>query len=540
MALRLGNYEPLLELASGGMATVFVARLLGAAGFERLVVIKRVHRHLLSNREFYDMFRDEARVASLIRHPNVVPVIDVVESDRELFLVMEYVESCSLATLRRNANVGKVEVPPGVIARVMYDTLAGLQAAHEAVDMRGQPLEVVHRDVSPQNVIVGVDGSSRLIDFGVAKAAHRLTETRSGSLKGKYSYMAPEQARGEAVDRRTDVFSAGVVLHEALTGKRLFRGENDLDTIRRITEGEVPVPSTLVPAVSKELDAVVLRALERDPAKRFQSAGEMMEALEKACSLAPARAVTAMLERTCGERLQERRDTLRQMVEGTLPPLALDLETERDNSEPSKSVPAAPDSAPPSEPSFGTGGQLSMLNAASEAPPRGGLRRALAAGVVVLVVVLVTAAGFFAMRRPAADAAGAARSATLAAPASAPSATSAPAASQMAADAVAADEVRITLHAHAPIESVRAPGTHRMAIDGDHATVVVQKWSGSLVVDATLRGGAHAKATLDAAGPREADLAVVEEAPRAPTAKTASPPKGRPRATSSELQASPY
>ena len=163
--LRLGNYEPLLELASGGMATVYIARQLGAAGFERIVVVKRVHRHLLGNREFYDMFRDEARVASMVRHPNVVPVIDVVEirgaesnPESELFLVMEYVESCSLATLRKAAHEYGGRLPVPIVARVIYDALAGLHAAHQAVDMQGQPLGVVHRDVSPQNVIVGVDG----------------------------------------------------------------------------------------------------------------------------------------------------------------------------------------------------------------------------------------------------------------------------------------------------------------------------------------------------------------------------------------------
>jgi serine/threonine-protein kinase len=227
--LRLGNYEPLLELASGGMATVYIARQLGAAGFERIVVVKRVHRHLLGNREFYDMFRDEARVASIIKHPNVVPVIDVVEvqqPERELFLVMDYVESSSLATLRKAAHEDKSRIPVPILARILYDVLMGLHAAHTAIDMQGRPLGVVHRDVSPQNVIVGVDGSTRLIDFGVAKASHRLTETKSGSVKGKYSYMAPEQARGLEVDRRTDIFAAGIMLHECLTAKRLFRGEN--------------------------------------------------------------------------------------------------------------------------------------------------------------------------------------------------------------------------------------------------------------------------------------------------------------------------
>ncbi|MGH7298775.1 MAG: serine/threonine-protein kinase, partial [Polyangiaceae bacterium] len=191
--LQLGNYEALLQLATGGMATVYVARQIGAAGFERLVVVKRVHPHLLSNREFYDMFRDEARVAAMLHHPNVVPVTDVVEADGELFLVMEYIDSVALSTLEKAAADLGQRLPPAAAVRVMIDALSGLHAAHEAHDMRGNRLEIVHRDVSPQNIVVGIDGSSRIIDFGVAKARHRLTETKSGSLKGKYGYMSPEQ-----------------------------------------------------------------------------------------------------------------------------------------------------------------------------------------------------------------------------------------------------------------------------------------------------------------------------------------------------------
>ena len=192
--MHLGNYEPLLQLATGGMATVYVARQSGAAGFERLVVVKRVHPHLLANREFSDMFRDEARLAAMLHHPNVVAVTDVVESEGELFLVMEYVDSVALSTLLKTSVDKRERLPPPVVVRILVDALAGLHAAHEAIDMRGNRLEIIHRDVSPQNVIVGSDGSSRLIDFGVAKARHRLTETKSGSLKGKYGYMSPEQA----------------------------------------------------------------------------------------------------------------------------------------------------------------------------------------------------------------------------------------------------------------------------------------------------------------------------------------------------------
>lgn len=313
---RLGAYEPLLELASGGMATVYVARHSGAAGFERLVVLKRVHTHLLADRDFTNMFRDEARLASQIRHPNVVSVIDVVEEGRELFLVMDYIESVSLSTLLRRVVHAQQRLPPPVAARIVCDTLAGLHAAHEAVDMRGMRLDVVHRDVSPQNIIVGVDGASRLIDFGIAKAAHRITETRSGSVKGKIGYMAPEAAQGARVDRRADVYATGVVLFEALTARRLFQGDNDLETLRKVTEGVVPDVTSIVPGLPAAIDIVVRRAVARDPNERFQTALEFLAALERTLALAPPREVGLHLESYCGDRLNERRVELRERLEG--------------------------------------------------------------------------------------------------------------------------------------------------------------------------------------------------------------------------------
>lgn len=317
--LRLGNYELLVELASGGMATVHIARQIGAAGFERLVVVKRVHPHLLGNREFYDMFRDEARVASLIRHPNVVSVIDVVEEGGELFLVMEYVESVAFWTLTRMARENGVHVPPGVVSRVLCDTLSGLEAAHQATDLAGHALEVVHRDVSPQNVIVGIDGTARLIDFGVAKAAHRLSETRSGGVKGKIAYMSPEQATGLPVDRKVDIFAAGVMLHEALTGKRLFHGENDLETMRSIFEKPIPNPSEMAESLPRSVDIVVQRALARTLSERYGSAAEFQDALELAIPPASARDVARFTMDVAGERIVERRERVKALLAGEKP-----------------------------------------------------------------------------------------------------------------------------------------------------------------------------------------------------------------------------
>lgn len=306
----LGSYHPLLELACGGMAKVYVARQSGAAGFQRLVVVKRVHKHLLANRDFCEMFRDEALHSSMVRHPNVVAILDTVEAEGELFLVLEYVESLSLSALLAQLAARGERLEPPVAARIVADSLAGLHAAHEAVDLRGNRVELIHRDVSPQNVIVGRDGASRLIDFGIAKAASRATVTHSGVVKGKLRYMSPEQVQQKLLDRRADVFSAGVVLYEALTGQRPFTGEDEGDIALGILLGEVAPPSSLVPGISRELDAVVDRALARDRADRFQTAAEFQAALERAVPAASMLDVARVVDACGAEEFEFRRAVL--------------------------------------------------------------------------------------------------------------------------------------------------------------------------------------------------------------------------------------
>jgi serine/threonine protein kinase len=311
---RIGSYEPLIRLASGGMASLYIARHAGAGGFERPVVIKRVHRHLLGNREFCDMFLDEARISSLIRHPNVVPVVDVAEANGELFLVLEYVESLSLAQLLAAAKQAGELLSPPVVSRIMSDALAGLHAAHEALDMRGAPMHVVHRDVSPHNILVDTHGMSSIIDFGIAKAASRIATTSSGQFKGKLRYMAPEQVKQQPSDRRADVFSAGVVLYEALTGRGLFGGADEGDTVLSVLVTEIPNPSSIAPGVSQQLDAVAHEALERRRDLRFATAARFREALEAACPPAPTEEVAALVIRLGGEMLSRRRKDLLQAL----------------------------------------------------------------------------------------------------------------------------------------------------------------------------------------------------------------------------------
>jgi eukaryotic-like serine/threonine-protein kinase len=299
---RYGIYQP---IAAGGMATVHYGRLLGPVGFSRTVAIKRLHAQFAQDPEFVSMFLDEARLAARIRHPNVVPTLDVVAADGELFLVMEYVAGESLARLVRMVVGKSALVPTPIVVAIMCGVLRGLHAAHEATNERGEPLGIVHRDVSPQNVLVGIDGQARVLDFGVAKATGRIHTTRDGKLKGKLAYMAPEQLRGKTLDRRTDVFAASIVLWEALTGTRLFHGESEGEVLTRVLEGDVVPPSSVVSperatpetlAALRAIDDIVLRGLARRPDDRYESARDMAVALDRAATSAKISDISEWVE----------------------------------------------------------------------------------------------------------------------------------------------------------------------------------------------------------------------------------------------------
>ena len=303
---RIGRYVLHGEIAAGGMATVHFGRLVGPAGFSRAVAIKRLHPQLARDPEFVAMFIDEARLAARIFHPNVVPTLDVVAIDAELFLVMEYVRGAPLSQLIRAARAHGTRIPPRVVAGIVCGMLQGLHAAHEARDELGERLDIVHRDVSPQNVLVDVDGVARVLDFGVAKAAGRAQTTRSGQLKGKLGYMAPEQLRGAGATRQSDVYGAAVVLWEALTGARLFRSDSDAAVYAKVLEGKIPPPSTLAPEVSPAVDEVVLRGAAVDPGGRYATACEMARDLEAAIPCAPSREIGEWVVAYVAEELSER------------------------------------------------------------------------------------------------------------------------------------------------------------------------------------------------------------------------------------------
>ena len=284
----IGKYVVKRKLAEGGMAEIYLATARGAEGFEKEVVIKRVRSFLSDDEGFVRMFINEARLVSRLNHANVVQIFDFDKHEDSYYLAMEYVRGSSLWELRKRCREKGIRMPPVLVAHVGAQVAAGLHYAHRTKSPEGESLGLVHRDVTPHNVLLSFDGAVKLTDFGIAKAGNRLTQP--GVLKGKFAYMSPEQARGEEVDARTDIFALGVVLWEMLTGGRLFDGDSEVAVLRAVRESVIVPPARLNPDVPAALDTVVLTALEREPEARFQSAGEMERALAQ-CVLRSATSV---------------------------------------------------------------------------------------------------------------------------------------------------------------------------------------------------------------------------------------------------------
>lgn len=310
----LDRYEILAEIAHGGMGTVYLARLGGAGGFERLFAIKLMHDHLAEDETFAAMLLDEARTAAHILHPNAVGIIDVRESPVGYYLVMNYVDGFALSQILDHAGLDP-NTRIRISTRILADAAHGLHAAHHAKNPQGQHLGIVHRDVSPQNILVGTDGVGRIVDFGIALAASRITSSRPGILKGKPSYMAPEQARGEPCSPRSDVFALGIVLWEVLTGERLFDSEMDLATLVKVTECVVEPPSKHAPYLHPGLCAVSMKALQKEPADRYTTARELGVAIERAADsagmLATAHEVEEVLARLFSAEIATRQEAIR-------------------------------------------------------------------------------------------------------------------------------------------------------------------------------------------------------------------------------------
>jgi serine/threonine-protein kinase len=277
---QLGRYQILKELANGGIADVYLARATGLEGFTRHVVLKSIRRELAAEPRFVTAFLEEARIAASLHHHNIVQVYDIGEQNGAYFFAMEYVHSEDVRTLLNRVRERNEVVPLDQAVSIMTATAAGLHYAHEAVSAQGVKLGVVHRDVAPSNILVGYDGSVKLVDFGLAKAALRSTTTAAGTIRGKASYMSPEQCRGEKIDRRADIFGLGIVMYELITAQRLFKGTTDFDTMQAVVEGDVPPPSSARRDVPPALDAIILRALAKDPNARYQTAEAFRAAVE--------------------------------------------------------------------------------------------------------------------------------------------------------------------------------------------------------------------------------------------------------------------
>jgi serine/threonine-protein kinase len=383
----VGRYELHSELASGGMATVHLGRSIGAAGFAKSVAIKRLHAQFASDPEFVSQLLEEARLCERIRHPNVVAMLDVVAVEHELLLVMEYVHGETLARLLRACAQDGERCPPEVAASIAHDVLLGLHAAHSAMTPEGAPLCIIHRDVSPQNIIVGADGVARLLDFGIAKAAGAASHTREGEVKGKVPYMAPEILRLEEATPQSDVYSAAVTLWESLCARRLFRADTEVGVWGKVLDGAVPLPSTLVGPLGAVED-VVMRGLARSKADRFPTALAMAQALEASIRLASAAEVAVWVARRAADSLAERSSVIR-AIERSAPrgsgaPVAM-MASRASSEPPATMTPAsgAPAAMPPSAASFAP---------APEAPRgvRSWGRWGLAAMLVAAVIALVS------------------------------------------------------------------------------------------------------------------------------------------------------
>ncbi|MGH7435852.1 MAG: serine/threonine-protein kinase [Polyangiaceae bacterium] len=310
---RLDRYELLCPIAEGGMATVWVARQTGKHGFEKLVAVKMILPKFAADPAFQKMFRDEARIASRIEHANATQILDVGEQQEMTYLVMEYVDGDALSAIYRTLKKHNLKIPPGVVLRVLADACGALHAAHELRDESGVLLNVVHRDVSPQNLLVSTKGVAKIIDFGIAKARDRVSgDTNTGQVKGKVRYMAPEQAMGRTIDRRADIWAVGAILYHMLAGKPPYDGETDVQALMALTSGKPPVP--LPQTVPASVVKVVKRALAPAPEARYATAAEMQQAIEDAMTEArlstSAAAIATFLGKHVPDRIQKRKDAI--------------------------------------------------------------------------------------------------------------------------------------------------------------------------------------------------------------------------------------
>ncbi len=317
-----GKYELLAHLATGGMAEIYLARMGGTDGFSKLVVVKRLLANMASDHEFIQMFLDEARINARLSHSNIVQVLELGEVDNQYFIAMEYVSGLSVAQVGKLATQRLGEVPQGVACGIVAQACAGLHHAHEQKLPDGTEMGIIHRDVSPQNLLLTYEGFVKVVDFGIAKAEGRATQTRAGMVKGKFAYMSPEQCVGQPLDRRTDIFALGIILFELCTSRRLFRRASTFETYEAIIKCEVPDPRSVNPNVSEKIAAVILKALAKNREDRYATAEAMQEALELAMRRSQVRGsamdLSRFIENNFTDQVREQEDLIRRIEAGEL------------------------------------------------------------------------------------------------------------------------------------------------------------------------------------------------------------------------------
>jgi serine/threonine protein kinase len=315
MARQFGKFQLLKKIATGGMAEIHIAKQRGMEGFEKIVVIKVILPHLATNQDLVNMFLDEARIAARLTHSNIVQIYDLGRAGGTFFIAMEYVQGENLRTIAKSARKQGNPLPLEHTVKIISQACEGLHYAHNKADTNGVPLHIVHRDISPQNILVSFEGVVKLVDFGIAKAATQYAETKAGILKGKYSYMSPEQCKGKHIDHRSDIFSLGIVLWELATGVRLYKKSSELMILKEITEGKVTPPREINQKVPAELEAIILKALEKHPDNRFQDGLQMHMALEEFMKTRGLTSSTVHLSAFMRELFKEKLDGLRKIEE---------------------------------------------------------------------------------------------------------------------------------------------------------------------------------------------------------------------------------
>ncbi|MCC7381279.1 MAG: serine/threonine protein kinase [Deltaproteobacteria bacterium] len=312
---RFGRYTLIKKLASGGMAEIWLARQTGVANFNRLVVVKKILSHLIEEEAFRNMFLDEARMTAQLSHPNIVQVFDLGQAEGTYFMAMEFITGENLATIAWRGLKKERPLSPVYAARILADTCKAMHYAHHLKGPNGTPLEIVHRDVSPQNILVTYEGEVKVIDFGIAKATTNLQITKTSTLKGKFSYMSPEQCLGQSIDKRSDIFALGIVLYELCTGKRLFKHESELMILEMITRRRIAPPSEIAENLPPGLEAIIMRALAKDQTERYQTAQELQLALEEFVRGQPSSATTTDVARYMRELFENKIDEKRRLCE---------------------------------------------------------------------------------------------------------------------------------------------------------------------------------------------------------------------------------